>query len=526
MGSDALVKQSDMKNMSIIIVMIWLFWLIAAVVLGTNPLLLLTAFLALCGYIIFLARSKTNTTSHPKPNHDLPVPNIPPFKLTNTLKHDLRAPISLIIGFCDAIFRAARNGELSPSLMIESAETIKRNAQQLETLIAGLSAQSGQTPDMQQEQIDPATLIRETVALINDLMESRNVNLKVDIPEPLPMLSFNRMMLRQILLNLLRGIGQLMTKDAITLQAVIQGNSFVVSLAASASRIQHVISDSTWEATQRLVTMQQGRLWIENDASTIYLSFPIGDQIPIPLPAYNAFSSGKAKPSVVVVTDAAEVIDLFQQHIKQYEVIGAFDIEALRALSVQPVGVILAQAPDKQATEKIRALFGSQTPVVVCPILSPHQQIQELEAAFLTKPVDYDLLSEALLSATRPIHNVLIVDDSRDTTTMLARMLASMPARYATQSAHTAYDALGILQDNLSTIDAVILDVSLPDMDGISLVRQLRADSKTAQLPIIIISAHHTLEFMLPETLSASISIVQPTDKFPTTIEAIFNSLT
>jgi len=520
MGSDALVKQSDMKSMSIIIVMIWLFWLIAAVVLGTNPLLSLTAFLALCGYIIFLARSKTDTTSDPKPNHDLPVVNVPPFKLTNTLKHDLRAPISLIIGFCDAIFRAARNGELSPSLMIESTETIKRNAQQLETLIAGLSAQSVQTPDMQQEQIDPATLIRETVALIHDLMESRNVNLKIDIPEPLPMLSFNRMMLRQILLNLLRGIGQLMTKDTITLQAVMQGNSFVVSLTASASRIQYVISDSTWEATQRLVTMQQGRLWIENDTSTIYLSFPVGGQ----MPAYNVSASAKAKPAIVVVTDAAEVIDLFRQHVRQYEVIGTSDIEALRTLSVQPVGVILAQAPDKQAIEKIRALFGSQTPVVVCPILSPHQQIQELEATFLTKPVDYDLLSEALLATNRPIHNVLIVDDSPDTTTMLARMLVSMPAKYATQSAHIAYDALGILHDNLSTIDALILDVSLPDMDGISLVRQLRADSKTAQLPIIIISAHHTLEFMLPETLSASISIVQPTDKFPTTIEAIFNS--
>jgi DNA-binding response OmpR family regulator len=36
--------------------------------------------------------------------------------------------------------------------------------------------------------------------------------------------------------------------------------------------------------------------------------------------------------------------------------------------------------------------------------------------------------------------------------------------------------------------DLILMDIMMPDVDGISLTRELRADSKTADIPIIVIS--------------------------------------
>ena len=38
--------------------------------------------------------------------------------------------------------------------------------------------------------------------------------------------------------------------------------------------------------------------------------------------------------------------------------------------------------------------------------------------------------------------------------------------------------------------DAVLLDISLPEMDGTEVLRRLRADAATAKLPVIALTAH------------------------------------
>lgn len=80
---------------------------------------------------------------------------------------------------------------------------------------------------------------------------------------------------------------------------------------------------------------------------------------------------------------------------------------------------------------------------------------------------------------------ILIVDDEPLTIRMLSRFLAIM--------GHETIDALSSRQarDRLAylTPDAILLDIMLPDMSGIDLCRELRAEPTTAGLPIIMISA-------------------------------------
>jgi CheY-like chemotaxis protein len=81
---------------------------------------------------------------------------------------------------------------------------------------------------------------------------------------------------------------------------------------------------------------------------------------------------------------------------------------------------------------------------------------------------------------------ILIVDDEHMTTEMLGTFLKIM--------GHEALEALNCRQawDKLSytSPDAVLLDIMLPDTDGLEMCRQLRANPPTSQVPIIMISAY------------------------------------
>jgi CheY-like chemotaxis protein len=80
---------------------------------------------------------------------------------------------------------------------------------------------------------------------------------------------------------------------------------------------------------------------------------------------------------------------------------------------------------------------------------------------------------------------LLIVDDSRDFSEVLARLL-----RYHGFEAKTAMsgpDALTWL--NVQTPSLILLDVMMPEMSGIDVLRQLRSDLKHAEIPVIILTA-------------------------------------
>lgn len=86
---------------------------------------------------------------------------------------------------------------------------------------------------------------------------------------------------------------------------------------------------------------------------------------------------------------------------------------------------------------------------------------------------------------------VLVVDDS-----VVNRKLASvLLAREGWQSveAEDGASAFVALQEH-NDIEIVLLDISMPDLSGEDVCRRLRAEPRTAQLPIIAYTAHALIE--------------------------------
>ena len=79
---------------------------------------------------------------------------------------------------------------------------------------------------------------------------------------------------------------------------------------------------------------------------------------------------------------------------------------------------------------------------------------------------------------------ILIVDDDMVIRRML-RMLLEMTG-YAVQEAEDGEDALGMVAEHHP--QAVVLDVMMPNLDGITVCQRLRSGEETAVLPIIILS--------------------------------------
>lgn len=80
---------------------------------------------------------------------------------------------------------------------------------------------------------------------------------------------------------------------------------------------------------------------------------------------------------------------------------------------------------------------------------------------------------------------LLIVDDNVATRYALRRRLERHG--YEVLEAGTGGEGLALIASE--KLDALILDVNLPDMSGFDIVRELRADSRTALLPVIHVSA-------------------------------------
>lgn len=81
--------------------------------------------------------------------------------------------------------------------------------------------------------------------------------------------------------------------------------------------------------------------------------------------------------------------------------------------------------------------------------------------------------------------SVLVVDDNRDAVDILCRLLATQQLR--TIPAYGGSECLDIARSQ--PIDLILLDVSMPGMDGLAVCTELAKEERTRSIPIILVTA-------------------------------------
>ena len=131
-------------------------------------------------------------------------------------------------------------------------------------------------------------------------------------------------------------------------------------------------------------------------------------------------------------------------------------------------------------------LSSASTPVLACSIAASDPAVLGV-AEVLVKPFTREMLLAALERLERPVATVLLVEDEPDAQLLYRRMLASSPRGYRVLRANNGAQALEILQRQ--PVDAILLDLVMPEMDGYEFLAHKRRSPAWAAIPVILTSA-------------------------------------
>jgi len=83
---------------------------------------------------------------------------------------------------------------------------------------------------------------------------------------------------------------------------------------------------------------------------------------------------------------------------------------------------------------------------------------------------------------------IIVIDDEHAFCDVVCEILDALG--YNTRQAYNAHQAITLLQE--ITPDLILTDVMMPELDGLTFIRQLRSEPKWSEIPIIIVSAKAT----------------------------------
>ncbi|MBU6451181.1 MAG: response regulator [Cyanobacteria bacterium REEB67] len=87
-----------------------------------------------------------------------------------------------------------------------------------------------------------------------------------------------------------------------------------------------------------------------------------------------------------------------------------------------------------------------------------------------------------------PIDTVLLVDDNAEYKKVVSKALEALTAwRVVTGS--SGFDALNLLRESQTAPDVILMDVSMPYMDGLEAIQKIQQDKDFARIPIILVTA-------------------------------------
>jgi CheY-like chemotaxis protein len=81
---------------------------------------------------------------------------------------------------------------------------------------------------------------------------------------------------------------------------------------------------------------------------------------------------------------------------------------------------------------------------------------------------------------------ILVVEDYPDNLALMTYLLSA--AGHDVRGAVTGRQTVASAQENPP--DIVVLDIQLPDMDGYQVLTELRADPRTASIPVVAVTAY------------------------------------
>ncbi len=451
------------------------------------------------------------------------------------VSHELRTPLNIIVGFAEMLNTAPEMyGEFSwPPDLRADVLTIWQNARHLLSLVDDVldlaQIEASHLP-MMQEPTDLIQLVGSTLATAAGLLRDSHVELRGSLPAEFPMLLVDSTRIRQVLLNLIKNAASFTDQGCIEVGAFCSEDEATVYVRDSGAGIPRDRLEAIFNEFEQvnpschrhrqgaglglaicrqLVRLHGGRIWVDStlgEGSTFYFTLPlprkmakgrVGD-----LYHTKSESSGQRQErgTVVAVLDDPPTLRILERHLPGLRVAAAKSLTEVAQLveTEHPQAIVLIVDSQQEMAEVsgrahgvLDALAPLDLPIVACSLPTERRACLTLGAAgFLLKPITARQLLTAVRNVRRKPSRILVVDDEPDYRRLLSRILRGDWPEAEVLEAASGRQAVAMLARHP---DLILLDLLMPEMGGIELLKVLRSDSTTAGIPVIVISAQQSV---------------------------------
>ena len=361
----------------------------------------------------------------------------------SNVSHEFRTPLTLILGPLEDGL-ADTHGPLPPAQR-ERQLVIRRSALRLQKLVNSLldfSRIEAGRADARYVPTDLAALTADLASSFRSAVEKAGLALMVDC-EPLPQPAYvDRDMWEKIVLNLLSNALKFTFEGSITVRLRLMDGSFVLEVSDTGVGIRPEHAGLVFERFRR----------VEGGRSRTHEGTGIGLALAQELARLHggaiALESALGKGSTFRVTIPAGRAHLPADHVED-------------------------------DTASARGTLGAQ------PFVEEALRWLPSDAAETPAEAAATAAEDALIgTAPGPRARIVLADDNADMRDYLRRLLSTRYEVEAVADGEAALDACRRLRPAL-----LLSDVMMPRIDGLSLVRTLRADARTRSVPVMLLSA-------------------------------------
>jgi signal transduction histidine kinase/CheY-like chemotaxis protein len=465
------------------------------------------------------------------------------------VSHEFRTPLNMIIGLVNLMIDTPQiYGRHLPKAMLDDLLIIQRNCDHLASMIndvLALSQSESGRLTLNREYVDLREIIEQALDVVSPLVKKKGLETNYTVPEPLSLVYCDRTRIRQVLLNLVSNAARFTESGGVYVNVEDQPNALLVSVRDTGPGIsredaEYIFDPFCQGATSRpwrdkggtglgltiskqFIELHGGKIWLESQlgvGSTFYFNLP-KEQVASPSVSPGrwlnerwswisrlgkpAFAAESLQSLRLVVLDANRVLEnLLSNYKDRLEYTMVDDVPALiQDLDHAPANLVLVNAPSLDALDQLVEVICKQvkdTPVVGCII--PDRVSPILKGGVvrsLVKPITRRDLSEAIAALSQPVRRVLIVDDDAEISSLYTRMLHSDDETREINVVPSGEAALRWMRK--SPPDLVLLDISMPEMDGFALLDRKKADPTLRDVPVLIVSAMDLRENSLESRL-------------------------
>lgn len=440
-------------------------------------------------------------------------------RFLSMVSHELRTPLSLIVGLSEMSLREHK-------VEVRDIEQINTSAQHLARLIGDVldlaSSEAGQLRILK-EPLDLVEVLNVPIKIGEQLVKEKGLSWRLNMPGQNLCILGDRTRLRQITLNLLSNAVKFTENGIIQMDVTLKGEQVSISISDTGmgipkAELQTIFnefyrSERSIESgvsgmglglaiTRQLVEQHGGSIDVSSpgklgSGSTFSINIPLLD--PTCLRPDGAASLMNLNERVVLLAEDTENVDPIKEFLIQREYAVTILIKddegcwPREVAAASPNALILGEHLASSQGWDIASLLKRSAETETLPILAyaldqEKNRGELLELNYFYKPLKKEQFLKVLPNieeGSKEVATILVVDDDPGILEMHCRMIEGSGRR--TLTARNGREALDLLETTKP--DLILLDLSMPVMDGFEMLDHLRKRETLRDIPVIILTA-------------------------------------